>query len=117
MEKRERPKSLPSVTIRQTTGHGTMFVTVTFLNESPIEVFVHIGKSGSHERGWMEAMARAISAGLRYGVPLAEYVEQLRGISCGDAFSDGTRLVHSPADALAAVLDTFVDKQPEPEVK
>ena len=105
--KRDRPRVLKSLTVKQPTGHGTMYITVT-LDEAgvPFEVFIALGKAGSCEHAWIEALSRAISTGLRCGIPVSEYVDQLTHIQCGHSVSDKgrARMVTSCADALALVL-------------
>jgi len=43
---KERPGSLPSITDKIKTGFGNLYVTITFYNGKPFEVFTSIGKSG-----------------------------------------------------------------------
>ena len=56
---RQRPVSVTGVTDRVRTGHGTMFVNITFDEEGhPFEVFATLGKSGSSDSAYLEAIAR-----------------------------------------------------------
>lgn len=103
--KQERPVSLPSITQRIQTGHATMYVTVTHLDDKPFEVFIQIGHANPCESAWLEALGRAISTGLRYGVPAEEFIEQFIGIECVPAPDpDRQGFVKSPADGVAKVL-------------
>lgn len=46
----------------------------------PGEVFLRVGKEGETIRGFADAVALCMSIGLQYGVPLAAYVEKLKGL-------------------------------------
>lgn len=114
-KKRDRPSVTRSVTVRQPTSHGTMFVTITSVRRRPLEVFANIGKAGSCERAWVEAVTRLISTALRYRVPPQEIVDQLKAIKCdppvgyqGDVASGGTKTISSPADGIAWILEDFL---------
>ena len=111
-----RPDILESVTVKQTTGHGNLYVTITLLDGKPLEVFSALGKAGSCERSWMEAVTRAVSTGLRHKVPLVAYRDTLRGIRCGDSFADPKRghFIHSLADGMAWVLSDFLEGKLSP---
>lgn len=67
-------------------------------------MFAALGKAGSCVTAYSEALTRAISLGLKYGVPIEEYVEELKGINCpGHVWSNGEQIM-SCADAIAKVL-------------
>ena len=108
---RGRPVELKSLTTKQVTGHGTLYVTITYKRKKkPFEVFIQVGKSDPCEKAYSEALARCISIGLRYGIPAIEFVEQLRGLTC-EPVSDPARgtFIKSPADALAVVMTDFIN--------
>ena len=92
------------VTDRVRTGHGTMFVNLTF-DESghPFEVFAHLGKAGGCDSAYLEAIARLASLGLRSGIEPSQIVDQLKGITCDPAWDGGT-LVRSAPDAVALAM-------------
>ena len=100
-----RPQSLPSNTTKISTGHGSMFVTVGSMDDKPVEVLVSIGKSGSCDRAWAEALTRAICLCLQYKVPIEELVYQLRGIQCDAGGDDYPK---SPADGIAKILSEYI---------
>ena len=122
-----RPTKLRSVTVKLVTDHGNMYVTVSYkVRGKPFEVFVQVEraskvrsceragcewsvKEGSCEGAWIEALTRAITTGLRHGVPASAFIEQLRGITC-TPISNGSEFIRSPADGLAKVLQEFVDE-------
>ena len=101
---RQRPVSVMGVTDRVRTGHGTMFVNLTF-DESghPFEVFAHLGKAGGCDSAYLEAIARLASLGLRSGIEPSQIVDQLKGITCDPAWDGGT-LVRSAPDAVALAM-------------
>lgn len=102
---RERPVTLPSITDKIKTGLGNLYVTITFLDGKPFEVFASIGKSGYSTMADAEAIGRLISLALRSGVDPKEVILQLKGIGGSEpVFSEGG-LVQSIPDAIAKVLE------------
>ena len=59
---RERPTSVRGVTERVRTGHGNMYVTITFDDSGkPFEVFTTLGKAGGCDSANLEAVSRLVS--------------------------------------------------------
>ena len=107
---RQRPVSVVGVTDRVRTGHGTMFVNITFDEEGhPFEVFATLGKSGGSDAAYLESIARLASLGLRSGIEPEQIIDQLKGITSEPAWDGGT-LVRSPADAVALVMSRHTKK-------
>jgi ribonucleoside-diphosphate reductase alpha chain len=101
----DRPGSLPSVTDKIKTGFGNLYVTISFHNQKPFEVFASIGKSGYSTMADAEALGRLISTALRSGVEAEEVIAQLKGIGGSEpVFTDGG-LIQSIPDAIAKVLE------------
>ena len=101
---RERPKSIRGVTERMRTAHGNAYVTINFDEEGhPFELFTQIGKAGSTDAAYLEAVSRLVSLVLRSGIPAVEVVEQLRGITSEPIWDEG-KLVLSAPDAVAQVM-------------
>jgi ribonucleoside-diphosphate reductase alpha chain len=101
----DRPNSLPSVTDKIKTGFGNLYVTISYFNGKPFEVFASIGKSGYSTMADAEALGRMISLALRSGVAPKEVISQLKGIGGSEPiFTDGG-LVQSIPDAIAKVLE------------
>ena len=101
---RQRPVSVRGVTDRVRTGHGTMFINLTFDDQgNPFEVFANLGKAGSSDSAYLEAVARLSSLALRSGIDPEQIVEQLRGITDVPVWDGGT-LVRSAPDAVALAL-------------
>ncbi len=106
---RPRPCSLPSTTTKLNTEYGSLYVTVsTDEDGEPFEVFGRLGKGGSLQHGVTELACRLISLHLRRGTPLAEIIDQCRGIQEMQPFAnqlDGTPVwVLGLGDGIAHVL-------------
>ena len=110
VEKVRRPKVTDSRTERVVTGCGNAYITVSYIDGKPMEIFVHLGKAGGCAIAQGEALLRCVSVGLRYGVPLEEFVRQLKGISCPSPTLDEGVPIRSCADAIAHVLSKFVQE-------
>ena len=108
---KDRPRSVQGVTERVRTGHGNMYVTITYHDGQPFEVFSTLGKAGGCDSAQLEAISRLASLALRSGLAKDQIVEQLRGITCCPAWDDGT-MVRSAPDAVALALS----RQTEPPV-
>ena len=101
---RERPTSVRGVTDRVRTGHGNMYVTITFDDAGkPFEVFTTLGKAGGCDSANLEAVSRLVSLALRSGIDPDQIVAHLQGITCCPAWDGGT-LIRSAPDAMAHTL-------------
>ncbi|MBM3294213.1 MAG: adenosylcobalamin-dependent ribonucleoside-diphosphate reductase [Candidatus Aminicenantes bacterium] len=101
----ERPDTLTSTTDKIKTGFGNLYITITFFNQKPFEVFASIGKSGYSTMADAEAIGRLISLALRSGVDPKEVVNQLKGIGGSEPIFTEGGLVTSIPDAIAKVLE------------
>ncbi len=101
----ERPDTLTSVTDKIKTGFGNLYITITFFNQKPFEVFASIGKSGYSTMADAEAIGRLISLALRSGVDPKELVSQLKGIGGSEPIFTEGGLVTSIPDAVSRVLE------------
>lgn len=101
----DRPDSLPSVTDKIKTGFGNLYVTISYLNQRPFEVFTSIGKSGYTTMADAEALGRMISLALRSGVDPKDVIAQLKGIGGSEPIFTEGGLVQSLPDAIAKVLE------------
>lgn len=104
MERHKRPRQTISKTVRMETGCGHLYVTVGRDNGNVIEIFAILGKGGSCATSQNEALTRAISLGLKHGIPLKEYAEELEGIKCPYTTWENGEKNASCADAIAKVL-------------
>jgi ribonucleoside-diphosphate reductase alpha chain len=112
-----RPQLLRGLTYQEETPLGTAYVTVNAdEQDQPYEVFVNQGKTGSD----VAAMSVAIGklASLVLGLPstmsptqrLGEVARRLRGIGGGTPWGFGAQRARSLPDALARVLETYLDQ-------
>ncbi len=105
---RQRPTSMSGVTDRVRTGHGNMYVNITFdENGKPFEVFTTLGKAGGCDSANLEAVSRMVSLALRSGIDPDEIVTHLQGITCCPAWDGGT-LIRSAPDAMAHALASHI---------
>lgn len=112
---RVRPSRLQGNTYKVETPVGTAFVVIN-ADElgNPFEVFINVGKAGSHVMADAEAIGRLISLSLR--VPsqypakaVAEAViDQLSGIGGADSVGFGNNRVRSLADGVAKVIREYI---------
>jgi hypothetical protein len=70
-------------TVQSNVGCGPLYIT---LNEDetgkPFEVFFKLGKSGSCQQSYLEALGVAMSVGLRYGADPQKFVEKFEAMRC-----------------------------------
>ncbi|HEX6558366.1 MAG TPA: adenosylcobalamin-dependent ribonucleoside-diphosphate reductase, partial [Longimicrobiales bacterium] len=103
--KRQRPAALRGMTRRLPSPLGDLYVTVNEDDQGkPFEVFATLGKAGGAAMADVEAIGRLISLALRSGIPIAEVIQQMRGISCDRAVGLGPNKVLSVPDAIAQAL-------------
>ena len=101
---RTRPGRLDGVVERVRTGHGNVYITITRDEEgSPFEVFTNLGKAGSDDAAYLEAVSRLASLALRSGIDPAQVIEQLKGITCHPTWDEGQQVLSAP-DAVAIAL-------------
>ena len=101
---RTRPGALSGVTERIRTGHGNVYITITRdENGNAFEVFTNLGKAGTDDSAYLEAVSRLASLALRSGIDPAQVIEQLKGISCHPTWDEGHQVLSAP-DAVAIAL-------------
>jgi len=80
---RSRPPVMRGRTVQSNVGCGPLYIT---LNEDetgrPFEVFFKLGKSGSCQQSYLEALGVAMSVGLRYGADPQKFIEKFEGMRC-----------------------------------
>lgn len=108
MHPRKRPAVVEGVTVKKVTARGELYVTINAVGEGedkrPIEIFLTLGKAGTADQAYLEALARSITLGLRSGVPIKEHYKHLRGIGSIDVMGIGPNRVLSVPDAIAQVI-------------
>ena len=113
MHPRKRPAVVSGVTVEKVTARGDLYVTINSTGEGedrrPIEIFLTLGKAGTADQAYLEALARSITLGLRSGVPIKQYHKHLRGIGSVDVMGIGPNRVLSIPDAIAQVIAEIYD--------
>jgi ribonucleoside-diphosphate reductase alpha chain len=105
-QKRKRPQTLRGTTRKMNSPLGDVYVTINEDDQHhPFEVFATLGKAGSIAMADTEAIGRLISLALRFGIPVSEVHQQLRGISSDRAVGFGQNKVLSVPDAIAQAIE------------
>jgi len=100
--KKSRKASLPSRTIKAETPCGPCYITVTFADDQPFELFLRMKKNGCCQRASVEAVGKLASLALRSGADPGDIFKTLKGINCGrSAWHEGA-MVMSCFDAVAS---------------
>lgn len=102
----ERPRTLQGTTHKINTSQGTVYITVTFRDGKPVEVFCNLSKSGTSPSAWAQAVGRLVSLTLRCGIPVDAVVRQLSNISDETVWDNGIPIKSVP-DGIARVLSTY----------
>ena len=108
LDRDTRPEVLGGISVRVQTGCGNMYVQLNWKDGRLFEVFATLGRSGLCSMCYSEALTRVITEGLRCGVPISGYIDQIRGISCPKpiGFPKDKEALSCP-DALAKTLSKF----------
>ena len=106
----DRPEVLDGQTWKVPTGHGNMYVNLSFHENRLVELFANIGKSGASTNAQIEALGRVVSMALQHGVPASDIAKQLRGINSDKPVYHNQRLIRAAPDAIAWVLDQVSNK-------
>ncbi len=104
----KRPDALPSTTHKISTGLGRLYITITYFEKQPFEVFCSIGKSGYSSMADAEAIGRLTSLALRSGITTEEIVKQLKGIGGSEPTFHNGALIQSIPDAIAHALEAHI---------
>lgn len=106
-----RPTKITGATYRFKTPVGTAFITINHDEyNSPVEVFINIGHTGSDIQALAEALGRIISKSLRFGTTMTMkeravlMIEQLQGIGSSRSVGFGSEKISSLPDAVAKAL-------------
>ena len=118
VELQPRPERLTGSTYKIKTPVGTAFVVINSDDlGNPFEVFINVGKAGTHVMADAEAIGRLLSMALRIPSVLpakavAEAViEQLAGIGGMESVGFGNGKVRSLADGVAKVLKRYLEEK------
>ncbi len=103
----KRTKVLVGQTIKIRMPQGALYVTANMDEHAHIrEVFINLGKTGSEEKSYCEAIGRLISKYLQVGGDVKEVIDSLKGIkSNASIFWDQGMKVYSVPDSIAKALE------------
>ena len=108
MDKPSRPSVLGGLSVKVVTGCGNMYVQLNWYQGRLFEVFATLGKGGGCNVCQSEGLTRGITVGLKFGVPVSEYVRQLRWIRCPSPMPfPKEAAVESCPDAIARTLEEY----------
>jgi ribonucleoside-diphosphate reductase alpha chain len=99
----------PSVTIKHTTGCGSLFTSFVVGKDGKLlTVFANLGKAGTCARVSVEMACRLITLGLENGADPHEIARQLRGMQCSNPGYEGSETILSCADGMGRALQEFL---------
>ncbi len=103
----ERPYTMSGQTIKINTPQGALYVTANAEEGDGVrEVFINLGKTGSDEKSYTEAIGRLISKYLQLGGDVKEVISSLKGIRANVSISwDRGMKIYSIPDAIAKGLE------------
>jgi ribonucleoside-diphosphate reductase alpha chain len=103
----ERPETMVGKTVKMVLPQGSLYVTVNFDEEGNVkEVFANMGRGGSQEKSYCEAIGRLISRYLQAGGSIDNVLKSLKGIRANDSITwyKGLKLYSVP-DAIAKAIE------------
>ncbi|MGC8676034.1 MAG: adenosylcobalamin-dependent ribonucleoside-diphosphate reductase [Candidatus Micrarchaeia archaeon] len=103
----ERPEMMTGKTVKLVLPQGSIYVTSNFdPNNNIKEVFVNMGRAGSQEKSYSEAIGRIISRYLQAGGDIKNVIGSLKGIRANDSITwyKGVKLYSVP-DAIAKAIE------------
>ena len=85
---------------------GKLYTTINFDDSgNPVEIFVNVGKSGSEEKAYSEAIGRLLSLYLQQGGDISKVVRALTGIKGKTTTFVGGAKITSVPDGVAKAID------------
>ena len=112
LEKLQRPKTTKGISIQKEVGCGHLYVTVAKGENGYTEVFATLGKAGGCSNCQNEILTTTITLGLRYGIPMEEYIRKMVGVQCPNPkmFPMEERCLSCP-DAIGKAMKQFLEAQ------
>jgi ribonucleoside-diphosphate reductase alpha chain len=114
LKKLERPIVRYGKTIEVKTPVGLLFITINDYKDKPLEVFLTLGKGGQLNNILLDTLARSISAGLQYNIPLESYIKSFKDTT-GNSFwskigNDHSQSHKSIIDMMATVFERHISE-------
>jgi len=101
IEKKPRPKDTEGKITKVPTGCGNMYVTLGRVDSELFEVFSTLGKAGGCAKCLLEGLTRSVTLGLRCGIPVEMFVDQLSDLRCPNPHLETLSCV----DGIAKVME------------
>ena len=111
-EEWERPQLMAGKTIKLRVTQGTLYLTADFEGGRIREVFINLGKAGSEEKSYAEALGRLISKYMQLGGDIKEVIESLKGIRSTTVMWEHGLRIYSVPDAIAKALEIAIGGGP-----
>ncbi len=111
-EEWERPQLMIGKTIKLRVTQGTLYLTADFEGGRIREVFINLGKAGSEEKSYAEALGRLISKYMQLGGNVKEVIESLKGIRSTTVMWEHGLRIYSVPDAIAKALEIAIGEAP-----
>ena len=108
----ERPQMMVGRTIKLRVTQGTLYLTADFEGNRIREVFINLGKAGSEEKSYAEALGRLISKYLQLGGDIKEVIWSLKGIRSTSVMWEHGLKIYSVPDAIAKALEIAIGESP-----
>jgi len=110
VDKKIRPKSLPSITRKAKIECGTLYITLGFEGDKPFECFIRLGKIGSCGAAMMGSIGKIIGITLNNnGESLDDVIESLEHTRCTSPSIDDGEMYSSCCDAIAKCLREMME--------
>jgi ribonucleoside-diphosphate reductase alpha chain len=106
----KRPKMIIGQTIKLKMPTTSVYVTVNTDKEDVKEVFINVGKSGSEDKSYSEAIGRLISIYMQNGGDIDTVIRSLKGIHGNNMGWDNGMKLFSVPDAIAKALEIVTGK-------
>ncbi len=102
----KRDRVLTGQTMKVKLQEGSLYVTANFDSTMMREVFINLGKSGSEDKSYTEAIGKLISKYLQLGGSVEDVVESLKGIKSNTSLTwDRGIKFYSVPDAIGKSLE------------
>ena len=107
--------TLPSYTIRVETPDGAMYCTIMEIENEPVELKIHIGKTGASIYAWTAALAEVINLALKNGVSLNDIAIAISSITTEKLrrLENGVTIKSGPEGVVYCILKYIREKKKE----
>ena len=93
----------------------TYYLTVNFMENKPMEVFITIAKEGSSVSGFIEALAIAVSIALQHGTPWRALHDKFSNQTFEPRDDKNSSLIHSISKEINKLIEIWNDTYNAPK--